>query len=169
MFVELSTTLREIENPGRDRCQSALWDCFGGWICRHIENASPKTVPQCTLTTISTRSPAQLQGGEFANKLQKILVNDKITALSVNKCLASTKSNVTKNDNELWKTVRLRGFQKPQLQSISIFFKFVHVLPDVFTLLFIASFDVFSAGYFFFVTLNFALHSSLNDAFQFLI
>ena len=86
-----------------------------------------------------------------------------------NKCLASTKSNVTKNDNELWKTVRLRGFQKPQLQSISIFFKFVHVLPDVFTLLFIASFDVFSAGFFFFVTLNFALRSSLNDTFQLLI
>ena len=67
-----------------------------------------------------------------------------------NKCLASTKSNVTKNDNELWKTVRLRGFQKPQLQSISIFFKFVHVLPFVFTLLLIASFDVFSAGYYYF-------------------
>ena len=67
-----------------------------------------------------------------------------------NKCLASTKSNVTKSDNELWKTVRLRGFQKPQLQSISIFFKFVHVLPVVFTLLFIASFDVSSAGYYYF-------------------
>ena len=67
-----------------------------------------------------------------------------------NKCLASTKSNVTKSDNELWKTVRLRGFQKPQLQYISIFFKFVHVLPVVFTLLFIASFDVFSAGYYYF-------------------
>ena len=63
--------------------------------------------------------------------------------------------------------LRLRGFQKPQLQSISIFFKFVHVLPVVFTLLFIASFDVFRAGYFFFVSLNFALHSSLNDTFHF--
>ena len=33
---------------GRDGCQSALWDCFGGQFRRHNENASPKTVPQCT-------------------------------------------------------------------------------------------------------------------------
>ena len=52
-------TLRLRGKPGRDGCQSALWDCFGDRICRHVENASPKTVPQCTLTTISTRSPAQ--------------------------------------------------------------------------------------------------------------
>ena len=32
-------------------CESALWDCFGGRICRHVENASPKTVPQCTFQT----------------------------------------------------------------------------------------------------------------------
>ena len=32
---------------GRDGCESALWDCLGGQICRHVENASPKTVPQC--------------------------------------------------------------------------------------------------------------------------
>ena len=49
-------TLRLRGRPGRDGCQSALWDCFGDRICRH---ASPKTVPQCTLTTISTCSPAQ--------------------------------------------------------------------------------------------------------------
>ena len=66
--------------------------------------------------------------------------------------------------------LRLRGFQKPQLQSISIFFKFVHVLPFVFTLLFIASFDVLARVIIIFlVTLNFALHSSLNDTFQFLV
>ena len=29
-------------------------------------NASPKTVPQCTLTSISTRSPVQPQSGEIA-------------------------------------------------------------------------------------------------------
>ena len=34
--------------PNWDGCQSALWDCFGGQICRHFENSSPKTVPQCT-------------------------------------------------------------------------------------------------------------------------
>ena len=37
---------------------------FGGRICRHLENAFPKTIPQCTLTTISTQSPAQPQIGE---------------------------------------------------------------------------------------------------------
>ena len=42
------TTLRLRGRPGRDGCQSALWDCLGRRICRH-ENASPKTVPKCTL------------------------------------------------------------------------------------------------------------------------
>ena len=27
---------------GRDGCQSALWDCFGGQICRHVENSPLK-------------------------------------------------------------------------------------------------------------------------------
>ena len=49
---------------GGDGCQSALWNCFWGRIYRHVENASLKTVPQWTLTTISTRSPAQHQRGE---------------------------------------------------------------------------------------------------------
>ena len=35
-------TLRLRTGPGRDGCQSALWDCFGGRICRHVENACPK-------------------------------------------------------------------------------------------------------------------------------
>ena len=34
--------------------------------------------------------------------------------------------NITNNKNELWKTVRLTHFQKLQLQSVSISFKFVH-------------------------------------------
>ena len=59
-------TLRLCGRPGRDGCQSALWDCFKGWICHHAEKASPKIVPQCTLTTISTRSPAQPQSGELS-------------------------------------------------------------------------------------------------------
>ena len=57
-------TLRLRERRGRDGCESALWDCFGGQICRHVENATPKTVPQCTFTTISSRSPAQPKSGE---------------------------------------------------------------------------------------------------------
>ena len=33
-------TLRLRGRPGRDGCQSAFWDCFGGRICGHVENAS---------------------------------------------------------------------------------------------------------------------------------
>ena len=64
VFKEAISHLRLREGSGRGGCQSALWDCFGGQICRHVENASPKKVPQGTLTTISTRSPAQPRSGE---------------------------------------------------------------------------------------------------------
>ena len=43
-----------------------------------------------------------------------------------NKCLLSIISNITNNKNELWKTFRWTSFQKPQLQSVSISFKFVY-------------------------------------------
>ena len=61
----LFATLRLRERLGQDGCQSAFWDCFVGRICRHVENASPKTIPQCTLVTISTRSLAQPRSGEL--------------------------------------------------------------------------------------------------------
>ena len=35
-------------------------------------------------------------------------------------------SKVKNDKNEVWKSVRLTSFQKPQLQSVSIFSKFVH-------------------------------------------
>ena len=41
-------------------------------------------------------------------------------------CFQSIISNLTSNRNELWKTVSLTRFQKPQLQSFSIFFKLIH-------------------------------------------
>ena len=41
--------------PGRDGRQGALWNCLGGRIFNMAANSSPKTVPQCTLTTTSTR------------------------------------------------------------------------------------------------------------------
>ena len=44
--------------------QSALWDCFGGRIFNMVANLFSKAVPQCTLTTISTRSSSQPQSGE---------------------------------------------------------------------------------------------------------
>ena len=65
VFKEAICYLRLREGSSRGGCQSALWDCFSGRICRHVENASPKKVPQCTLTTISTRSPAQPRSGEY--------------------------------------------------------------------------------------------------------
>ena len=58
-------TLRLRGRPGRDDCQSALWDCFGGRIFNVAANSSIKTVPQCTLTTISTRTSAQPQSGQW--------------------------------------------------------------------------------------------------------
>ena len=42
------------------------------------------------------------------------------------KCFPGIMSNVTNNQNELWKTVRLTSFPQPQWQSISIFFTFIH-------------------------------------------
>ena len=61
----------------------------------------------------------------FAMKLDKLPVNDKITSFVSNKvCLQSIISIVSNNNNELWKTVRLK--KKPELQSVSIFFKFLH-------------------------------------------
>ena len=53
--VQFSATLRLRGRLGRDSCRSATWDCVG----------TPKTVPQCALTTILTRSPAQTQSGEL--------------------------------------------------------------------------------------------------------
>ena len=41
-------------------------------------------------------------------------------------CLSSIISNVTNNKNELWRTVELTTFQKPQLQCVSILFTFDH-------------------------------------------
>ena len=73
----------------------------------------------------------------------QLWVSNKYVSQALNQTLQKPIMNFEK--------LRLRGFQKPQLQSISIFFKFVHVLPVVYTLLFIASFDVFRAGYFFFL------------------
>ena len=46
---------------GRDGCQSALWDCFGGQMCRHVVNASPKTVPQCTWQPCRPGLPRNLE------------------------------------------------------------------------------------------------------------
>ena len=48
---------RETEGDG---CQSALWDCFKGSIFNMAANSSPKTVPQCTLTTMSPGLPRNL-------------------------------------------------------------------------------------------------------------
>ena len=61
-------------------------------------------------------------------------------------CLTSIISNVTNNKSELWKlAVRLSSFQKPLLQYVSIFFKFIH--PCLF--LYLLGYD-FLRGYFMF-------------------
>ena len=60
-------------------------------------------------------------------------------------CFPSTISNVTNDKNELRKTVSLASFQKPQLQSVSIFKFAIRVRrPFVFVVIFIPSFHVLS-------------------------
>ena len=51
-------------------CESALWDCFWGRICRQVENASPKTVPQCTLTTSNPVSRATSNQPRFPRRME---------------------------------------------------------------------------------------------------
>ena len=53
--------LRLRGRPGRDDSQSALWDYLGGQICHHVENACPKTVPQCTLKPSRPGLPRNLK------------------------------------------------------------------------------------------------------------
>ena len=60
-------------------------------------------------------------------------INEKITGKWQNHSFISSKYvsqslylNVTNSKNGLWKTVRLTSFQKTLLQSLLIFFKFVH-------------------------------------------
>ena len=56
----------EVARETRSRWwSSALWDRFGGRIFIVTSKLSPKTVPQCTLTTVSTQSPTQPQSGEY--------------------------------------------------------------------------------------------------------
>ena len=66
-MARVFATLRLHGRPGHDDgCQRALWDCFEEHIFNMVANLSPQTAPQCTLTTISTRSPAQPQSGEYS-------------------------------------------------------------------------------------------------------
>ena len=65
-MARVFATLRLHRRPGHDGCQSTLWDCFGEHIFNMVANLSSKTPPQCTLTTISTRSPTQPQSGEYS-------------------------------------------------------------------------------------------------------
>ena len=67
--VTLNLSLRPFEvvrETGSRWLSSALWDGFGGRIFNMAANLCLKTVPQCTLTTISTRSSAQSQSGELS-------------------------------------------------------------------------------------------------------
>ena len=56
-------TLRLRGGTGRDGCQSALWDCFGGTNLPPCWKCVPQNSPTVHLTTIWTRSPAQPQSG----------------------------------------------------------------------------------------------------------
>ena len=64
----------------------------------------------------------------FVIELEKLLVNDKIRAASQSNHYV-TQALYQKLKTSKWtlKTVRLTGLQKPQLKSVTIFFKFVHL------------------------------------------
>ena len=68
-----------------------------------------------------------------------------------NHCLISNKSvpqalyqKLQTKQNELWKNVRPINFQKPQLQSVSVFIKFVNTCLPLYLLWFLPSFTVLS-------------------------
>ena len=82
LFHSLFATLRLRGRLARDGFSSALWDCFGGLIF-NMANLSPKTVPQCTFTTISTRSPAQPQSGESDRAHFELLSHETLAKLNV--------------------------------------------------------------------------------------
>ena len=58
-------TLRLRGRPRRDGFKVHCGTLFGVRIFNMAANLFPKIVPQCTLTIISTRSPAQPQNGEY--------------------------------------------------------------------------------------------------------
>ena len=60
-------------------------------------------------------------------------------------CPQNIISKVTDKENEPWRTVRLANVKKPQLQSVTVFFKFFpSVPPFVLAVLFIPSFTALS-------------------------
>ena len=63
-------TLRLRTGPGRDGCQSALWDCFRGRICRHVENACPKQSHNALWHPSRLGLPRNLK---LANSIEKTL------------------------------------------------------------------------------------------------
>ena len=70
----------------------------------------------------------------FAMKLEKLLVNDKITASCQTNMFPK---HCIRRWRQLWETVRLASFQKPQLQSTSILFSFVHLPPFAFVMFYL--------------------------------
>ena len=106
----------------------------------------------------------------LATKLEKLLVNDKITVLVNRRIhLPSIISNVTNNKNELfWKSVWLTSLQKSQLQHASVFFKFVHLcfLLYVFAVLFKLPFLRFEGLFLWFTQFCDSFHCLKFDKFR---
>ena len=73
-------------------------------------------------------------------------------------CLPSIISHVTNNRNELWKTVSVKSFQKPQLQSFSISIKFVHPCLRLYLLYYLYLLLTFWAVFLYFAQLGGSLH-----------
>ena len=94
------------------------------------DSASTTAVVEVAVAICLNTNYGSIYGSLFALKLEKLLVNDKIPTSCqarmsfkhyikpYHKMLQTTKMNL--------KSVTLTSFQKPQFQSVSIFFKFVH-------------------------------------------
>ena len=82
---------------------------------------------------------------------KKSQANDKITAsFQTNNVPQPLNIKLIKQKNKLWKTVRLTSFRKPQLLSVSIFFKFVHLCLPLYSLRYLNLVVIFWAAIFMF-------------------
>ena len=132
LFIDVSLAWDQAPQWGKRRKKSASEATREAvWGGKRV--APPFPLPQVTPRLASsiwprflpfspTAEPGPRVNDSYAMKLEKLPLNDKITA----SCLQHIISVVTNNKKELWKTVRSTSFSKPQLKSVSIFFKFIN-------------------------------------------
>ena len=144
-YKKLNIVLWDRNYRNRPHSQKASENDFHGPLGQALPLSSRVSLARPVLSWAIT-SKRLLRRLVFALKLEKLLENDKITALHCVKQIRfpSIISNITNHTNEIWKTLWIISFQKAQLPSISIFCNTVHskFLSFVFALLFIRYFHV---------------------------